>query len=135
MLGKDTREELVKQAILARTMSYSPYSRYAVGAALLTPSGRIFTGANVENAVLPLTICAERAAIFSAVTQGEKEFSAIAVVTENGGTPCGSCRQVLAEFGLDTIVIIANTAGTILQTLKVSDLLPGAFTPKDLIPG
>lgn len=126
--------ELVQAAVDVRQRSYSPYSRYAVGAALLTRTGKIFAGANVENAVLPLTNCAERTAVFAAVSAGEKDFVAISVVTENAGTPCGSCRQVLAEFGLDIKVIIANTAGEITQVLTVADLLPSAFTPADLKP-
>ena len=77
-------------------------------------------------------MCAERVAIYKAVTEGQREFLAIAVVTENGGSPCGSCRQVLAEFGLETIVLIADAAGTLVQETTVADLLPGAFLPSDL---
>lgn len=133
MLTKTQKDELIRQAIEARKNSYSPYSKYAVGSALLTKTGKIYTGANVENAVLPLTNCAERTAIFKAVTDGEKMFEAIAVVTENAGTPCGSCRQVMAEFNLDMMVIIADTHGDIACEMTVAQLLPGAFTPKDLI--
>jgi cytidine deaminase len=100
--------ELVLAAQAVRAHSYSPYSKYAVGAALRGTSGKIYSGVNVENAAYPLTICAERAAIFSAVSQGERSFTAIAVVTANGGTPCGACRQVLAEFHVPT-VIVADT--------------------------
>jgi cytidine deaminase len=135
MLTEERQMELVKSAIEVRRNAYAPYSRYAVGAALLTRTGKIFTGANVENAVLPLTNCAERTAIFKAVSEGEQSFEAIAVVTENAGSPCGSCRQVLAEFGLDIRVIIADTSGRVAQVLTVADLLPAAFTPKDLKPG
>ena len=85
------------------------------------------------NAAYPTTICAERTAVFKAVSEGEREFEVIAVVTKNGGSPCGSCRQVLAEFGLDTIVLIANEAGKLLQETTVSELLPGAFTPEHLV--
>jgi cytidine deaminase len=77
-------------------------------------------------------MCAERTAVFKAVSEGEREFEVIAVVTDNGGSPCGSCRQVLAEFGLDTIVLIADGAGKLLQETTVKDLLPGAFTPEKL---
>ena len=98
----------------------------------MTDDGEIFDGINVENAVYPLTICAERVAIFKAVSEGKKSFKAIAVVTKNGGTPCGSCRQVMAEFGLDTIVLIANQEGKLLQTTTVSELLPSAFGEADL---
>jgi cytidine deaminase len=134
MLTQAQKDELIRQAIDARKNSYSPYSKYAVGSALLTKTGKIYTGANVENAVLPLTNCAERTAIFKAVTDGEKLFEAIVVVTENAGTPCGSCRQVMAEFNLDMPVIIADTSGKIACEMTVAQLLPGAFTPKDLIP-
>lgn len=133
MLTQAKKTELIQQAIQVRQFSYSPYSHYAVGAALLTRSGKVYTGVNVENAVFPLTNCAERTAIFKAVTDGEKEFEAIAVVTENAGTPCGSCRQSLAEFGLDILVIIADLEGKIAHELSIAELLPGAFTPKDLV--
>lgn len=131
-LTPEQKNELIQTAIVARRWAYAPYSHYAVGAALLTTSGRIYDGVNVENAAYPTGICAERVAVFKAVSEGEREFQAIAVVTGNGGTPCGSCRQVLAEFGLGTLVIIANEAGQIVQELTVAELLPGAFTPKDL---
>ncbi len=133
MLTQAKKNELIRQAIQIRQFSYSPYSHYAVGAALLTRSGKVFTGVNVENAVFPLTNCAERTAIFKAVTEGEREFEAIAVVTENAGTPCGSCRQTLAEFSQDILVIIANIDGKIAYEMTVAELLPGAFTPSDLI--
>jgi cytidine deaminase len=132
---KITPEEakfLVDLAIEARRRAYAPYSKYQVGAALRTRSGRIFTGANVENAAFPTTMCAERVAIYTAVAQGEREFDAIAVVTSNGGSPCGSCRQVMAEFGLDTVVLIANAEGRVLDQTTVNALLPGAFTPLHL---
>ena len=110
-----------------------PYSHYPVGAALLTAGGQIYKGANIENAAYPATICAERVAVFKAVSEGEREFVAVAVVTTNGGTPCGSCRQVLAEFGLETIVLIADKEGRVLMETTVSELLPGAFRPDDLV--
>jgi cytidine deaminase len=132
LLTDELRTKLVRSAIGARKWAYAPYSHYAVGAALLTDSGRIYDGVNIENAAFPTTICAERVAVFKAVSEGERHFTAMAVVTSNGGYPCGSCRQVLAEFGLDTLVIIVDETGTILKELQVSDLLPGAFTPKDL---
>lgn len=132
MLTDKHRETLIKTAIEARKWAYAPYSNYSVGAALLTTSGRIYDGVNVENAAYPTTICAERVAVFKAVSEGERNFQAIAVVTENGGSPCGSCRQVLAEFGLEITVWIANTAGDLIQEIVLGDLLPQAFTPKDL---
>jgi len=134
ILTNEERRYLIDLAIEARRRAYAPYSKYAVGAALRTKTGKMFTGVNVENAAYPTTMCAERSAVFAAVTAGEHEFEAIAVVTSNGGFPCGSCRQVLAEFGLDTIVLIANTEGELLEETTVFDLLPGAFTPGNLAP-
>jgi cytidine deaminase len=131
-LDSEMRQQLVQTAIEARHWAYVPYSKYAVGAALLTTSGKIYDGVNVENAAYPTTMCAERVAVFKAVSEGELHFEAIAVVTSNGGSPCGSCRQVLAEFGLDTLVLIANDQGEILTEMTVGDLLPGAFTPDHL---
>jgi cytidine deaminase len=133
-LTEEERHFLIDLAIEARRRAYAPYSRYPVGAALRTKSGKVFTGVNVENAAYPTTICAERTAVFKAVSEGEREFDVIAVVTKNGGSPCGSCRQVLAEFGLDTIVLIANIEGELLEETTVFDLLPGAFTPGNLAP-
>jgi cytidine deaminase len=131
-LNDEVRQHLVEAAIQARKWAYAPYSNYAVGAALLTESGKLYDGANVENAAYPTTMCAERVAVFKAVSEGERRFTAIAVATSNGGTPCGSCRQVLAEFGTDTMVIIADANGKIVQETTVAELLPGAFLPGDL---
>jgi cytidine deaminase len=133
-LNAEMRQQLVEVACQARRWAYAPYSKYGVGAALLTNSGKIYDGANVENAAYPTTMCAERVAVFKAVSEGERSFQAIAVVTENGGAPCGSCRQVLAEFGLDTIVIVARTDGSVVAEVPLRELLPGAFTPADLKP-
>lgn len=133
MLTDDLRDKLVRQAQAARGRAYVPYSHYPVGAALLTTTGRIYEGANIENAAYPVTICAERVAVFKAVSEGEREFIAVAVVTANGGSPCGSCRQVLAEFGLDTVVLIADKGGQIVLETTVRELLPGAFRPGDLV--
>ncbi|MDT8899044.1 MAG: cytidine deaminase [Thermanaerothrix sp.] len=132
MLDSTTRQQLVATALEARQWAYAPYSGYAVGAALLTASGKIYDGVNVENAAYPDGICAERVAVFKAISEGEREFIAIAVVSQDGGFPCGSCRQVLSEFGLNTLVIIANPQGEILQEATVSDLLPHAFGPQNL---
>jgi len=133
MLTDDLRDKLVRQAQAARGRAYAPYSNYPVGAALLTTSGRIYEGVNIENAAYPVTICAERVAVFKAVSEGEREFVAVAVVTANGGSPCGSCRQVLAEFGLDTTVLIADKDGQVILETTVRELLPGAFRPGDLV--
>jgi len=127
------RQMLIDLAIEARKLAYAPYSNYPVGAALRTKTGRIYTGVNIENAAYPHTMCAERVAIFKAVSEGETEFEMIAVVTNNGGSPCGGCRQVLAEFGLDTIVLFADGDGNLKKELTVSELLPEAFTPAHLL--
>jgi cytidine deaminase len=126
-----SREELIAQAMEAREHAYAPYSGYRVGAALLGKSGRVYTGCNVENAVYPLVICAERVAVVKAVSEGEQEFVALAVVTENGGAPCGSCRQTLREFGEDIVVLIADATGAYRET-TVAELLPGSFSAADL---
>ncbi len=131
-LSSKERQALIDLANEARLHAYVPYSKYPVGAALRTKSGRLYTGVNVENAAYPHTMCAERVAIFKAVSEGESEFEVIAVVTNNGGSPCGGCRQVMAEFGLDTIVLIANGNGELKKELTVADLLPEAFTPEHL---
>jgi len=123
---------LIDLALEARRRAYAPYSNYSVGAALQTKSGKLYTGVNVENAAYGATICAERTAVVKAVSEGEREFEAIAVVTANGGTPCGECRQVLSEFGLDTVVLVANESGKLVGEMTVADLLPGAFTPEKL---
>ncbi len=123
---------LIQAAMEVRHFAYVPYSNYPVGAALRTKTGRMFTGVNIENAAYPQTICAERTAIFKAVSEGERDFEAIAVVTENGGTPCGGCRQVLAEFGMDTLVLIADGNGQLIRQTSVAELLPEAFTPESL---
>lgn len=127
MLTGELRQFLISSAQEARCWAYAPYSQYMVGAALLTASGKVYDGVNVENAAYPAGICAERVAVFKAVSEGERKFIALAVVTSNGGAPCGSCRQVLAEFGLDTLILIADAEGRLLNEMKVSDLLPGAF--------
>jgi cytidine deaminase len=131
-LSSEQRKELIEAALAVRKWAYAPYSNYAVGAALLSGSGKIYEGVNVENAAYPSGICAERVAVFKAVSEGEREFSAIAVATDNGGTPCGACRQVLAEFGLDTVVLIVDQEGKLTLETSVKDLLPGAFTPSSL---
>jgi cytidine deaminase len=131
-LTDEDRKFLLDLANEARRRAYAPYSGYKVGSALRTKSGKIYTGVNVESAAYPMTMCAERVAVYKAVSEGEREFEAISVVTDNGGTPCGGCRQVLAEFGLETIVLIGDGSGKLVQETTVGELLPGAFTPKDL---
>jgi cytidine deaminase len=131
-LTKQEQQALIDLANEARQRAYAPYSNYRVGAALRTKSGRVYTGVNVENAAYPAGICAERTAVFRAVTEGEREFEVISVVTDNGGSPCGSCRQVLSEFGLDTIVLIADGSGALVKETSVRDLLPDAFSGRHL---
>jgi len=131
-LTKQEKQSLIELANMARQRAYAPYSNYPVGAALRTRSGRLYTGVNVENAAYPQTMCAERVAIFKAVSEGEKEFEVITIVTDNGGSPCGGCRQVMAEFGLETIVILADGTGKLVKETTVKELLPDAFTPNRL---
>ena len=119
-------EELIAMAIEARERAYAPYSGFAVGAALLTRSGQVFTGCNVENAMFGLTVCAERVAVFKAVCAGARDFAAIAVATAPGASPCGSCRQVLREFGRDLRILVADTAGN-SREFTLQQLLPNAF--------
>jgi len=124
-------KELIALAAEARHKAYAPYSHYTVGAALLTASGKVYTGCNVENASYGLTICAERTAAVKAVCDGEREFVAIAVVTENGGTPCGACRQVLAEFGPDMRVLVTDASGNHKMYI-LRELLLDFFGPSQL---
>jgi cytidine deaminase len=130
MLTSELRSELVQRAVGPQA-GLCPI-RTTWWSALLTRSGRFFSGANVENAAYPMSLCAERVAIFKAVSEGEREFVAVAVVSSNGGTPCGACRQVMTEFGQDTLVLVADSSGRLVQEARLSDLLPGAFGPKDL---
>ena len=132
MLTNEQKRKIIKSALQTRQRAYAPYSGYAVGAALLTKTGEIYTGVNVENAAYPTSICAERVAVFKAVSEDEREYEAMVVASSNGGTPCGACRQVLSEFGFDTKILIVDGEGTLIQETTVGDLLPGAFTSQDL---
>jgi len=120
--------ELIKKAKRARERAYAPYSEFKVGAALLVKSGKVYTGANVENATFGLTVCAERVAVFKAVANGEKDFVKIAVVADKPDpvTPCGACRQVLSEFSSDLKIICANLEGK-TERYTLRELLPEAF--------
>ena len=129
-----TPQELVAAALEARTRAYAPYSHYHVGAALLAGDGSAILGCNVENAAYPSTICAERVALTSAVAQGKRDFVAIAVATANGGSPCGTCRQVMAELGPDMVVYISDASGN-YYTTTVRELLPDSFGPQRLADG
>ena len=132
-MEKKIEEELIKQAIKARENAYVPYSNFAVGAALLTRQGEIYTGSNVENSSYGLSNCAERTAIFKAVSEGAQDIEAIAIVadTEDACSPCGACRQVIMEFGYDIDVIMTNLNGDIIIK-KANELLWGAFSSNDL---
>lgn len=131
LMPADT-DHLLALAAEARERAYVAYSGFAVGAALRTRSGKIYTGCNIENASYGLTVCAERVAIWKAVSEGETEFDVLVVVTSIGGSPCGACRQVMAEFALDMPVIIADLE-QVHSVSTVAELLPGAFLPGDLL--
>jgi len=128
-----TYQELLKQAFKATRLSYAPYSKFRVGAALLTEDDEVVTGCNVENASYGLSNCAERTAVFKAVSMGKLRFKAIAVVSnkQNPVYPCGACRQVLREFNKDITVILSDRRGRPIKT-KLSKLLPNSFGPEDL---
>ena len=122
--------DLTQMAIIAAKEAYAPYSNYQVGAALLTSEG-IYTGCNVENASYGATICAERTAVFKAVSEGQRQFMAIAVATKNGGSPCGLCRQVLREFSSDLTIIVTDFQGH-SRIFTLAELLPESFGPENL---
>lgn len=127
-------EVLRKEANDMLESAYVPYSNFPVGAALLTKSGEVYTGCNIENASYPLSICAERTAFFKAVSEGNHEFTKLVVTGGTDGpiSPCGACRQVMTEFcSPDMPVILTNTKGNTSET-TVAELLPGAFTSKDM---
>lgn len=135
MLAEEIRRGLLEAARSAQQRAYAPYSRFPVGAAVRTASGKVYAGANIENAAYPSSMCAERVAVFKAVAAGDRDLIALAVITPTGGFPCGACRQVLAEFGLDTVVVIGDDDGRVVAETTVGELLPGAFGPEHLIPG
>lgn len=133
--------ELITQALLARKNAYVPYSHFAVGAALLADSGLVYTGCNVENAAYSPTNCAERTAVFKAVSEGERRFIKLAIVAGNEtlGTPlpaivspCGVCRQVLIEFAMPEMIILLAKSEDDYETHMLGELLPMGFSPKDL---
>ncbi len=131
--------ELLKEAAKARAFSYSPYSDFAVGAALLAKSGKVYTGCNVENAAFTPGNCAERTAVFKAVSEGEKEFEAVAIVGGKNGTsprsvyPCGVCRQVLCEFvDAESFRVITGEPDGEMTAMTFDTLLPLSFGPKSL---
>jgi len=127
-------QELIDEAKKARERAYVPYSKFPVGAALLTDDGKIYHGCNIENAAYSVCNCAERTAIFKAYSEGDRQFTAMAVVadTDRPCSPCGACRQVIAELcPKDMKVVLTNLKGNILE-LTIEELLPGAFSPEDL---
>jgi len=133
-------KELVKTALSMRQMSYTPYSHFNVGAALLSADGKVFTGCNIENASLTQTNCAERTAFFKAVSEGVKNFTAIAIAGGPAGKepetycpPCGVCRQVMSEFCKDEFEIILVKSETEYKTYTLPEILPQRFGPSDLL--
>jgi cytidine deaminase len=134
LVRKLDKEQLISKAAEAARKAYAPYSNFHVGAALITKSGKIYLGANIENSSYGLTICAERTAAFSAILEGEKEFDAIAIVSdsEDFTPPCGACRQVLSELcGKDLSVIMNNKKGEIKE-MTLEELLPFSFDKENL---
>lgn len=130
-----TQEQLLFDAAKsAQQRAYAPYSQYPVGAALMVQDGAIFTGCNIENAAYPATICAERTAAVKAVSEGHRVFTAMALITETGGAPCGICRQVLNEFGPTMAVYIYQNGGKLIHKTTLDTLLPFSFGPKSLEP-
>ena len=130
-MAKLNVEQLIRAAAQARKSAVAPYSKFLVGAALLTRSGQVITGANVESASYGLTCCAERVALFKALTDGKNNFVAVAVVAKapGGATPCGACRQLLAEYAPDADVFVADSRNLKkVHRYTVAKLLPGAFT-------
>nr|WGD89862.1 cytidine deaminase [Bacillus subtilis] len=128
------RQELITEALKARDMAYAPYSKFQVGAALLTKDGKVYRGCNIENAAYSMCNCAERTALFKAVSEGDTEFQMLVVAADTPGpvSPCGACRQVISELCTkDVIVVLTNLQGQIKE-MTVEDLLPGAFSSEDL---
>ena len=128
------KSQLMEESKIARENAYVPYSKFKVGAALFSKDGKVYHGCNIENAAYSMTNCAERTAFFKAVSEGVHDFSSLAVVADTEGpvSPCGACRQVIAEFCEPNMpVYLINLKGNVLET-TVAELLPGAFSPEDL---
>lgn len=127
-MNSEQRKRLIEQALVVRPRAYAPYSQFLVGATVLTETGQIYAGCNVENASFGLTICAERSAVFQAIAAGAHKLLAVAIAASSGVTPCGACRQVLAEFAKDLPVLLvdSNDPNTVLE-MCLSDLLPHRF--------
>jgi cytidine deaminase len=124
------KQKMFEAALKARENAYAPYSKYTVGSAVVSPIGEVFSGCNVENLVYPLGQCAERVAIQNLVASGETRFEALILVTENGTTPCGACRQVMAEFGAPKVVVYIASTKEIIRETTVGELLPDQFSPE-----
>lgn len=132
-LSTELKEALVQKACRYQDQAYAAYSGYQVGAAVLAEDGEIYGGNNIENSAYPSGLCAERVAIFKAISEGNRKILAISVVTRNAGSPCGACRQVMREFASsDMPVLIANDAGEIIWESTMEDILPRSFGPEDL---
>lgn len=127
-----SESQLVEAAIQASEHAYMPYSNYRVGAALLTADGQVYGGCNIESVSFTPTVCAERTALFKAVSEGHREFAAIAVVTRDAGSPCGVCRQMMYEFAPELRVILADLEGRVHLTTTLDALLPHGFGPSNL---
>lgn len=127
-------QEIIQEAVKAKEFAYAPYSNFRVGAAVLTKNGKLYTGCNVENVSFGATNCAERTAVYKAVSEGEREFEAIAITGDNGDylPPCGICRQVLAEFAEDSLKIILANSIEDYRITTLGELLPGAFQSRNL---
>lgn len=125
-------EDLVRLATEAAGAAYAPYSKFLVGAALCATDGRVFTAGNVENASYGLTICAERAAVFKAVSDGQRSFAALAISVPGGGPPCGACRQVLREFAPSLPIYLGDERGKFFREVNLELLLPDSFGPESL---
>ncbi|KUP29890.1 cytidine deaminase [Bacillus halotolerans] len=128
------RQKLITEALKARDMAYAPYSKFKVGAALLTKDGKVYRGCNIENAAYSMCNCAERTALFKAVSEGDTVFQMLAVAADTPGpvSPCGACRQVISELCTkDVIIVLTNLQGQI-QEMTAEELLPGAFSSEDL---
>ncbi|MBR8664425.1 cytidine deaminase [Bacillus paralicheniformis] len=129
-----TKQELIAEALKAREFAYVPYSKFKVGAALLTEDGKVYKGCNIENAAYSLCNCAERTALFKAYSEGEKSFKMLAVAADTLGpvSPCGACRQVISELCSPNMPVILTNLNGQIKEMTVQELLPGAFSSEDL---
>ncbi|ARC59588.1 cytidine deaminase [Bacillus sp. FSL K6-1109] len=129
-----TKQELIAEALKAREFAYVPYSKFKVGAALLTEDGKVYKGCNIENAAYSLCNCAERTALFKAYSEGEKSFKMLAVAADTPGpvSPCGACRQVISELCSPNMPVILTNLNGQVKEMTVEELLPGAFSSEDL---